>query len=90
MPEAEFQTNTTKGKLMINENIAGGNWKELKGHIQSAWGKLTNDELETTKGDAMVIAGLLQQKYGLAQEDARKKINDLFSSVEAAVKPPAQ
>ncbi len=64
---------------MINENIADGNWKELKGRILSAWGKLTNDELETTKGDALVIAGLVQQKYGLAQEEARKKINELFA-----------
>ena len=64
---------------MINENITAGNWKELKGRIQAAWGKLTQDEIETTKGDAMVIAGLVQQKYGLAQEDARKKINDLFA-----------
>jgi uncharacterized protein YjbJ (UPF0337 family) len=72
---------------MVNENIAGGNWKELKGRVQSAWGKLPNDELETTKGDAMVIAGLIQQKYGIAQEDARKKINDLFTDVKAAEKP---
>jgi uncharacterized protein YjbJ (UPF0337 family) len=69
---------------MINENITGGNWKELKGRVQAAWGKLTNDELETTKGDALVIAGLIQQKYGLAQEDARKKINDLFSGEQSA------
>ncbi len=70
---------------MINENITGGNWTELKGRILSAWGKLTNDELDTTKGDAMVIAGLVQQKYGMAQEEARKKINDLFgASLKAA------
>ena len=75
---------------MINDNIAGGNWKELKGRIQSAWGKLTNDELETTKGDAMVIAGLIQQKYGTAQEEARVKINELFSNVAAAVKPKTE
>jgi uncharacterized protein YjbJ (UPF0337 family) len=70
---------------MINENIAGGNWKELKGRIQSAWGKLTNDELESAKGDATVIAGLVQQKYGLAQEDARKKINDLIAGLSSKI-----
>jgi uncharacterized protein YjbJ (UPF0337 family) len=75
---------------MINENIAGGNWKELKGRIQAAWGKLTHDELETTKGDALVIAGLIQQKYGIAQEDARKKVNDLFSGIQTVITPPAK
>ncbi|MGZ3652888.1 MAG: CsbD family protein [Bdellovibrionota bacterium] len=75
---------------MINQNIAAGNWTELKGHILSAWGKLTSDELETTKGDALVIAGLVQQKYGIAQEDARKKINDLFTGVKEAVSTPSK
>lgn len=72
---------------MINQNIASGNWKELKGHIQAAWGKLTNDEIDTAKGDAMIIAGLVQQKYGMAQEDARKKVNDLFASIKQSVTP---
>lgn len=67
---------------MINQNIAGGNWKELKGRIQAAWGQLTQDELEITKGDALVIAGLVQKKYGIAQEEARSKINELFAGVQ--------
>ncbi len=64
---------------MINENIAAGNWKELKGRIRSAWGKLTDDELETTKGDITAIAGMVQKKYGSGQEDVRKKLNDWMS-----------
>lgn len=64
---------------MINENIAGGKWKEIKGRIQSAWGNLTDDELETSKGDVGTIAGLVQQKYGTAQEEVRKKLNDWLS-----------
>jgi uncharacterized protein YjbJ (UPF0337 family) len=64
---------------MINENLASGNWKELKGRIQSTWGKLTDDELETSKGDVNTIAGLIQQKYGSTQEDVRKKLNDWFA-----------
>ncbi|MGZ3652172.1 MAG: CsbD family protein [Bdellovibrionota bacterium] len=64
---------------MINNNISGGNWKELKGRIRSAWGKLTDDELETAKGDVTAIAGLIQKKYGTAQEETRKKLNDWFA-----------
>ncbi len=51
---------------MINENIARGN--------------LTDDELETTKGDMGSIAGLIQQKYGTAQEEVRKKLNDWLAT----------
>jgi len=68
---------------MINENIAGGNWKELKGRIRSAWGKLTDDELETAKGDINAIAGMIQKKYGEKQEDVRKKLNGWFSGKSA-------
>jgi uncharacterized protein YjbJ (UPF0337 family) len=64
---------------MINENIAGGNWKELKGRIRSAWGKLTDDELESAKGDVSAIAGLIQRKYSTAQEDVRHKLNEWFA-----------
>jgi len=71
---------------MMNKNIAGGNWKELKGRIQSAWGKLTDDELETTKGDLTAVAGLIQQKYGKMQEDARQKLNDWFAEEKKAHK----
>lgn len=65
---------------MINENLYRGNWNELKGRIRSAWGKLTDDELETAKGDMTKIGGLIQKKYGSFQEDARAKLNDLFRS----------
>lgn len=67
---------------MINENYAQGKWKEIKGSIQKAWGDLTSDELESTKGDATKIAGMLQTKYGLAQEDARSKLHEIFSRHE--------
>ena len=63
---------------MVNDNLYKGNWNELKGRIRSAWGKLTDDELETAKGDMQAVGGLIQKKYGAFQEDARKKLNDFF------------
>ncbi len=62
---------------MLNENLLKGKWKEIKGDIQKAWGKLTDDELEEAKGDANSLAGLVQRKYGIAQEEARTKLNKL-------------
>lgn len=62
---------------MMNENIFKGKWKEVKGEIQKAWGNLTGDELDKTKGDIKAISGLIQQKYGLAQESAREKLDKL-------------
>lgn len=68
---------------MINENIVLGKWKEIKGGIQKAWGQITSDELEQTKGDMTKIAGIIQTKYGIKQEEARKKLNDFVSGYDA-------
>lgn len=65
---------------MINENIAKGKWNELKGKIQKAWGNLTDDELESSKGDVNSLSGMIQKKYGIAQEEARTKLNEMVSS----------
>ena len=62
---------------MFNEDIAQGKWKELKGEIQKAWGNITGDELEKTKGDLKSIAGIIQQKYGIAKEDASTKLAEM-------------
>jgi len=67
---------------MINKNYTEGKWKEIKGSIQKAWGNLTSDELDKTEGDATKIAGMLQAKYGLAQEDARSQLHKIFSRFE--------
>jgi len=60
------------------ENIIKGKWLEIKGEVQKAWGKLTDDELEATKGDSKAIGGLIQQRYGKAQADYSKKLSDIF------------
>ncbi len=65
---------------LVNDNIIKGKWKEIKGEIQKTWGRLTDDELDQTNGDLTSVGGLIQQKYGVAQEEVRNKINDLIAS----------
>lgn len=72
---------------MINENIAKGKWNEFKGKMRKAWGDLTDDELEQTKGDFTSLSGMIQKKYGLAQEDARKRLNDMIGADDAKNEP---
>lgn len=63
----------------MNSDIISGKWTEIKGEIQKKWGSLTSDEVEKTKGDMKAMAGLLQQKYGLAKEEASEKLHSLYS-----------
>lgn len=62
----------------MNETFAKGKWTELKGELLKTWGKITGDELESNKGDMTAIAGLVQQRYGIAKEDASSKVGDVF------------
>ncbi len=63
----------------INENVVKGKWNEFKGEVQKAWGRLTEDEVESSKGDLTALAGLVQRKYGLAQEEVRTRMNEMIS-----------
>ena len=45
-----------------------GNWKQFKGGVKEQWGKLTDDELTRIDGKRDKLAGLLQEKYGLAKQ----------------------
>ncbi len=65
--------------MIFNQETIKGKWAEIKGDIQKAWGKLTNDELEQTKGDMKAIGGLLRQKYGEEKENFDQKLRDIVS-----------
>ncbi len=69
--------------MKINENKVEGKWLEIKGEVQKAWGKLTNDELEKTKGDMKAIGGLIQQRYGGAQKNYSEKLSGIFHKFES-------
>lgn len=62
----------------MNQNQISGKWKELKGEIRNQWGKLTDDEIESTKGNLTAISGLIEQRYGDAKESSSTKLKSLF------------
>jgi len=66
----------------MNEDMVKGKWLEIKGEVQKAWGKLTSDELDKTKGDAKAIAGLVQQKYGEENEKFQDRYSKIVERVE--------
>lgn len=68
--------------MQFNENVIKGKWREIKGDIQRAWGKLTDDELEKTKGDMTAVGGLIQKKYGETQDSYNKKLNEIYQRFE--------
>ena len=62
----------------MNWDIVKGNWTQLKGKVQSEWGKLTEDEVAEVKGDKDMLVGLIQEKYGYAKDEAEAKLDEFF------------
>lgn len=53
-----------------------GSWKEMRGQVRTQWGKLTDDDLEMVRGQRDVLAGRIQQRYGIAREEANRQIDE--------------
>jgi len=60
----------------MNWDQIEGNWKQMKGRIKQAWSKLTDDELENIKGKRDRLEGMIQERYGIAKEDAKKQLDE--------------
>jgi len=56
------------------EQVAG-KWKQFSGEVKKQWGKLTDDELMQINGNRDILAGKLQEKYGIAKEQANRQID---------------
>ena len=52
-----------------------GNWKQLKCKAVENWGKLTEDDLDVVEGRREQLAGKIQERYGVAKEEAEKQVS---------------
>jgi uncharacterized protein YjbJ (UPF0337 family) len=57
----------------MNWHQIKGQWKLFKGHAKQQWGKLTDDDLTRAEGDRDILIGQIQQRYGIAREEANAK-----------------
>jgi uncharacterized protein YjbJ (UPF0337 family) len=66
----------------MNRDQVAGNWKQLQGALTQKWGKLTDDDLAVAKGNLTALAGRLQERYGMAKEEAERQLDQFISSYE--------
>lgn len=60
----------------MNWDQIEGNWKQVRGKVRAKWGELTDDEIDKIKGERDILIGKIQEKYGLAREDAEREVRD--------------
>jgi uncharacterized protein YjbJ (UPF0337 family) len=63
----------------MNTDILKGKWNQVKGEIRKQWGKLTDDDIAQIQGDAEMMIGKLQERYGYARQQAEKELNDFLN-----------
>ncbi len=65
----------------MNEDRIKGNWKQLSGKLKAQWGKLTDDDLAVADGDSEYLVGRIQERYGIARDEAERQLRDFDSTL---------
>ena len=52
------------------------NWDRVEGNWKQAKGKLTDDDLDVIAGKRDQLSGKIQERYGIAKDQADSQISD--------------
>ena len=58
----------------MNKDRFEGNWLQFKGKVKEQWGKLTDDDLDVVAGRRDQLAGKIQERYGIAKDEAEQQL----------------
>ena len=59
----------------MNWDRVEGHWVQLRGKVREQWGKLTDDDVDVIAGRRDQLAGKIQERYGVAREEAERRID---------------
>lgn len=60
----------------MNWDQIRGNWNQAKGRAKQQWGRLTDDDLTRVEGHRDELVGRIQERYGIAKEDADRQVSE--------------
>ena len=74
----------------MNWDQVEGKWKQFTGSAKERWGKFTDDDMQTLNGKKDNLVGKIQERYGIAREEAEKQAEAWSSALSAGLdKTPA-
>ena len=65
----------------MNWDQVQGKWKQMRGSIREKWGQLTDDDLNVIAGNRDKFVGVVQERYGIAKEEAVKRTDDWLKTL---------
>lgn len=65
----------------MNDDRIKGKWKQISGSAKEKWGKLTDDDLQVAEGNSEYLAGKIQERYGVAKDEAERQVREFNSTL---------
>lgn len=65
----------------MNWDRMEGQWKQRRGKAVHHWGKLMNDDLAAIAGKYEEFVGRLQERYGIAREEANQQVKKIKKTI---------
>jgi uncharacterized protein YjbJ (UPF0337 family) len=76
VPQCALHPFETQRGIVMNQDTIQGQWKQLSGQLKQHWGKLTDDDLKVAEGNSEYLSGRLQERYGMARDEAEKQVKE--------------
>ncbi len=70
---------------MVNQQVLQGNWNELVGKVREKWGRLTENDISSAKGNVDELIGVIQRKTGESRDAIERSLESLGSGASAFV-----
>ena len=65
----------------MNRDTIQGQWTQVKGKVKQQWAKLTDDDVGRIEGKRDVLIGKIQERYGIAQDEAERQVKQFERSL---------
>ncbi|HEY4361390.1 MAG TPA: CsbD family protein [Bryobacteraceae bacterium] len=66
----------------MNWDQIEGKWMQVKGDVKQKWGNLTDDDLDFIAGQRDELLGKLQERYGIAREEAKRQAQEWLKTLD--------
>jgi uncharacterized protein YjbJ (UPF0337 family) len=65
----------------MNWDRVEGNWKQFTGKLREKWGDLSDNDLAKINGRRDQLEGVLQERYGIGRDVARKNVDEWLKTL---------
>lgn len=65
----------------MNQDILAENWEEMREEVRKTWDRLTDEDLETIRGDYESLISFLQDRYDYTRQQAIHEVDRFLEMI---------